>query len=121
MLNNTARPNGQALRLTHQVSGLVNTLSGSGLRRILHGKSAKKRAATAARLIKHGVSIEGLNQAQAARLCQVNESAVCAALGHTGSRGAHQRTIDRLVKKYGPDTLMKALDRATTPSLQAAE
>lgn len=96
-------------------------LNGKTLRRVLHGKSPKERAAIAAQLFQHGVSLEKLSAAQLSRLCQTNESSVCIALGHAGSRGPQARTLDLLTKKYSPDVLMRALDRLTAPSMQAAE
>jgi hypothetical protein len=112
MLHNPTRSNGQAV---------VNTLTGEALRRLLHGKSAKGRAWLAANLIAHKVSFSDLSQAQVARLVRVNSGNVSRALGRAGRRGAQQRTLDHLIRRYGTDTLMRALDRATAPSMQAAE
>ena len=75
----------------------------------------------AANLIAHKVSFSDLSQAQVARLVQVNSGNVSRALGRAGRRGAQQRTLDHLIRRYGTDTLMRALDRATAPSMQAAE
>ena len=111
MLHIPTRPNGQAF----------NLLTGPALRRALHGKSATERAAIAAKLFQYSVNLAGLSCAQLARLCGAHESGVCIALGRRGVRGPHNRTVVRLVKKYGAPTLLQALDYATTPHLAAAE
>ena len=111
MTNSKPTPNGQ----------VVNVLNGDALRRYLHGKSEGGRAQLAAHLIRNRVSFSDLSAAQVARLVKANSGNVSRALGRAGTRGAQSRTIDRLAKKYGADTLLKALDRATAPTLQAAE
>ncbi len=100
---------------------VINTLSGDALRRHLHGKSEGGRAQLAAYLVRNKVSFTDLSPAQVARLCAVNTGNLSRALGRAGSRGPQSRTLDRLIRKYGPDVLMQAVDRATTPTLQAAE
>jgi hypothetical protein len=110
--NTPTRPNGQAL----------NFLSGNALRRYLHGKTAGERARIAARLIDNKVAFADLSPAQVARLVEAHPGSVSVALGHAGTRGPHQRTLDRIVKRYGADTLLRALDRCTAPQpLVAAE
>jgi hypothetical protein len=47
-------------------------------------------------------------------LGRVHPSSVTVALGNIGKRGPHHRTLDRL-RRYGANTLMRALDRATAP------
>jgi hypothetical protein len=60
-------------------------------------------------------------QAQSAKLCDVDPQYVNVALGRKGSRGPHKKTIDRLIKRYGADALLKGLDRYTAPTTVAAE
>jgi hypothetical protein len=83
---------------------------------MLWGKSPRERADIVAQLFRHNVSLENLSSAQLSRLCAANQGNVTVALGHAGTR-----TVDRIVKKYGFDVLMRALDRATAPSRAAAE
>jgi hypothetical protein len=110
MLNSRSGPNGQA----------VNVLNGPALRRMLHGKTSTERAQIAAQLIEHRVGFVDLSPAQVARLVDTNPGCVSIVLGHAGTRGPRNKTIERLVKKYGPDVLMRALDQATTPPQQIA-
>jgi hypothetical protein len=85
------------------------------LPRMLRGATPAKRAWIAARLA-HGewVLVDPL-AAQMARACGVNASHVSAALGRRGSRGPHSKTLAKLVRRYGADTLLAAVDRATAP------
>ena len=103
MSNTKPIPNGQV----HYI------LNGSTLRRKLHGRSARARAQFAAKLIENGVTFSDLSAAQISRLCGANTGTVTRELGHAGSRGAQQRTVDRIARKYTADTLMRALDRLT--------
>jgi hypothetical protein len=114
MTINRTGPNGQVTEPLH-------LLDGPTLRRMLQGKGSAARAEVAARLIKHKATLTDLSPAQVARLCGATPAGVSNALGRRGSRGPHAKTINTLVKRYGPDTLMRALDSATAPSLQAAE
>jgi hypothetical protein len=83
---------------------------------MLTGKSNKQKAAIVADFINGVYELVGpLSQEQWARLGDVPPTYVVTALGHTGRRGARKRTLDRLVRKYGPATLLRALDRATAP------
>jgi hypothetical protein len=113
------------LRAPHSTSGpngqVVTYLAGPVLCRMLRGKSPQARARLVARLLKLGVTFQNLSAAQLARLCEANPGAVSAALGNVGSRGPRDRTIDHLVKKYGADAIMRAVDRATAPQRIAAE
>jgi hypothetical protein len=86
---------------------------------MLHGKTPVERARIVAQLIKYSVEFVDLSPAQIARLANVNPGAVCVALGHAGKRGPHDRTLDRLIRRYGANTLMRALDRATAPQIAA--
>jgi hypothetical protein len=104
-------PNGQVLTI----------ITGPVLRRLLHGKSPQERARVVAQLIRLNVAFEDLSPAQIARLAEANQGAVSVALGHAGTRGPRRRTLERLVKRYGPDVLMRALDQATAPQRIAAE
>jgi hypothetical protein len=104
-------PNGQA----------IHVLTGLGLRRMLRGKSPRARAEIVARLIRYNVSFTDLSPAQLARLCEANPGAVSVARGNAGTRGPRTGTLDRLLRKYGPDVLMRALDRVTAPQHVAAE
>jgi hypothetical protein len=88
---------------------------------MLQGKGPTARAEVAARLLKHKAAFVDLSPSQVARLCGATDAGVCIARGRRGSRGPHQATVDRIVKQYSPDTLLRALDRATTPQVQAAE
>jgi hypothetical protein len=107
--HNRSRSNGQAF------------LSGSVLRRLLHGKPPQERARVAAAIINHGVAVTELSPAQVARLVDVGPAYLTDALGHRGSRGPRNKTINHLLKHYGPNVLMRALDRATAPHAVAAE
>jgi hypothetical protein len=114
MPNTANGPNGQA----------INVLDGTALRRRLHSRGPKARARLAAWLINNNVAFVDLSQAQVARLVRANPGAVSAALGHSGVRGPRQSTIDRIIDRYGADTLLRALDRTTAsrrPTLVAAE
>jgi hypothetical protein len=91
------------------------------LRRVLRGKSSKERARLVTLLIERKVVFKDLSPAQLARLCEANPGAVSVELGHAGRRGPRDSTLDRLIKKYGPDVLMRAVDRATAPTQVAAE
>jgi hypothetical protein len=88
---------------------------------MLHGKPPVERARIVAQLIQHNVEFVDLSPTQIARLADVNPAAVSVALGNAGKHGPRTKTLDRLVKKYGPDVLMRALDRATAPQRIAAE
>ena len=79
------------------------------------------RARLAADLVRGDVVVVGPTQTQAARLCAVNVGGVSTALGHRGKRGPRDRTIDRLVRRFGVEPLMRGLDRATAPQRVAAE
>ena len=107
----TTRPNGSA----------TTFLAGADLRHALWGKSAKERAQIAAHLVDKSVTLGGLTAAQASRLCGVSQCDVTAARGRAGSHGARDKTVERLAKKYGAETLTRALDRATAPQCVAAE
>jgi hypothetical protein len=100
---------------------VVNVLTGRALRRTLRGKSPKERACLVALLIERKVAFEDLSPAHLARLCGANPGAVSVMLGHAGKRGPRNSTIDRLIKRYGPDTLMRAVERITVPTRVAAE
>jgi hypothetical protein len=89
------------------------------LSRALRRRPASWRARLAAEMVLGGVVVGRLTTTQAARLCNVNVGNVSVALGHKGKRGPHDRTLDRLVRKYGLETLMRALDRATAPAVAA--
>jgi hypothetical protein len=106
-----SRPNGQ----------VVHILTGVALRRLLHGKSPQERARIAARLVKYKVALEDLSLAQIARLTEANPGSVSIELGNAGKRGARESTLDRLIRKYGADTLRRAVNRATAPTRVAAE
>jgi hypothetical protein len=100
---------------------VVNVLTGRALRRALRDKSPKERACLVALLIERKVAFEDLSPAQLARLCKANPGTVSIELGHAGRRGPRDSTLDRLIKKYGPDVLMRAVDRITAPTRVAAE
>jgi hypothetical protein len=108
--HNRSKPNGQG--------SVVNVLSGHTLRRLLWGKTPAERARICAQLLEHNVNFADLLPAQVARLCEANPSAVTVALGHAGKRGPHQRTLDHLVKRYGPAVLTRALDQVTAPEAE---
>jgi hypothetical protein len=108
-LLNRSRSNGQ----------VVNVLNGNALRRMLRGKAPGERARIAAQLLQYHVEFVDLSAAQIARLVNVNPGAVSVALGHAGVRGPHTRTIDRLIRRYGADALLRGLDRATAPQIAA--
>jgi hypothetical protein len=88
---------------------------------LLHGKPPQERARVAAAIVNHGVAVTELSPAQVARLVDVGPAYLTDALGHRGSRGPHNKTINHLLKHYGPDVLMRALDRVTAPRVVAAE
>jgi hypothetical protein len=88
---------------------------------LLHGKSPQERARIVARLIKYNVSFVDLSPAQLARLAAANPGAVSIELGNAGKRGPRDSTLNHLIKRYGPDVLMRAVDRATAPTRVAAE
>jgi hypothetical protein len=110
-LLNYSRPNGQ----------LVTHISGPALRRRLHGKSPQERARLAAQLVRLKVVFADLSPAQVARLTRANPGAVSGALGNAGKRGPRDSTLEHLIKRYGADTLMRAVDRITAPTRVAAE
>jgi hypothetical protein len=93
----------------------VQCLNGRILARWLRGQPPHSRAEIAATLVRGEYRVADLLQVQAARLCDVDPQYVNTALGRNGSRGPHKRTIDRVIKKYGVDALMRGLDRATAP------
>jgi hypothetical protein len=107
--SNKSRPNGQA----------ITFVSGLALRRLLRGRSPKERARIAAMLVTNGVAVIDLSPVQAARLAGVEPAYLTDALGHRGSRGPRDKTIDHLLKHYGAATLMRAVDRATAPQIAA--
>jgi hypothetical protein len=109
--HNQSGPNGQALTI----------ITGPALRRLLHGKTPCERARIVARLFQRSVAFEDLSPAQIARLCEANPGTVSVALGHAGTRGPRQRTINHLVNKYSAEALIMAFDRATAPHAVAAE
>jgi hypothetical protein len=111
--NNRSGSNGQGRT--------VYVLSGRALRRLLHGKTSAARARICANLVRYNIEVTDLSASQLARLCAVNPGQVSVALGHAGLRGPRDSTLDRLIRKYGPDTLLRAVDRATTPTQVAAE
>lgn len=95
--------------------------SGVLLCRALRGKPPSTRARLAADLVRGKVTLVNLTPSQAARLCTVNVGNVSVALGNRGKRGPRDRTIDKVVRRYGADALMRGLDRATSPQRIAAE
>jgi hypothetical protein len=111
--NNRSGSNGQGL--------VVNVLTGRALGRALRGKSPKERACLVALLIERKVAFEDLSPAQVARLCKANSGAVSVMLGHAGKRGPRDSTLNHLIKRYGANTLMRAVDRLTAPTRVAAE
>jgi hypothetical protein len=100
---------------------VVNVLTGRALRRALRGKSPKERACLVALLIERKVAFEDLSPAQLARLCEANPGTVSVMLGHAGKRGPRDSTLNHLIKRYGANTLMRAVDRITAPTRVAAE
>jgi hypothetical protein len=108
--NNPTPTNGQDL----------NYVTGRTLRRILTAKSSAARGRIAARLIKNNVALVDLSPAQVARLVEAYSSDVSVALGRSGTRGPRQRTVDRIVRRYGADALLRALDAYTAPQAVAA-
>jgi len=113
----TAIPAREPVFLTTGTTGTT----GRGLSRVLRRRPPAWRARLAAEMVRGGVVIGELTQTQAARLCGVNVGRVSVALGHTGKHGPRERTIDRVVRKYGVGPLMAGCDRATAPAAQAAE
>jgi hypothetical protein len=101
--------------------GCVQPIPGRVLQRWLRGQPPHSRAEIAAALVRGEYRLVDPLQVQAARLCDVDPQYVNTALGRNGSRGPHKRTIDRVIKKYGVDALMRGLDRATAPTAVAAE
>jgi hypothetical protein len=97
----------------------VTYLTGRALRRMTRGKKSKQLAEIAARLLRYGVTFDQLSAAQVCRLVGANPGAVSTALGNAGKRGPRVSTLDRLIKRHGPDVLMKAVDRATAPRVAA--
>ena len=95
--------------------------SGVLLRRALRGKTPSARARLAADLVRGKVALVSPTATQAARLCSVNVGNVSVALGNRGNRGPRDRTIDKVVRRYGADALMRGLDRAARPTAIAAE
>jgi hypothetical protein len=98
---------------------VVNVLTGKALRRALRGKSPKQRACLVALLIERKVAFEDLSPAQLARLCEANPGTVSVMLGNTGRRGPRASTLDHLIRKYGPATLLRAVSRSTAPRVAA--
>jgi hypothetical protein len=90
-------------------------VTGRDLRRLLRGASPTLRACVAADFaVGWRVLVDPL-PTQAARLCGVNVSRVSAVLGNVGKRGPRASTIDRVIRKYGAEPLLKGIDRATAP------
>jgi hypothetical protein len=96
-------------------------IDGQALRRALHGRPPAWRAKLAAEMVRGTVVVGLLSPAQAARLCATNPGSVSVALGNRGRRGPRDRTIDRLIRRFGVEPLMRGLDRATAPQRVAAE
>jgi hypothetical protein len=88
---------------------------------MLRGKAPGERARIAARLIQYHVELVDLSPAQIARLTGANPGTVSIALGNAGKRGPRDRTLEHLIKRYGPDTLMRVVDRITAPTQVAVE
>ncbi|MGY3125004.1 hypothetical protein ACVWXQ_008941 [Bradyrhizobium sp. S3.14.4] len=106
----------------------------------LRNLSAEKRALLAFDL-QHGARLYNLTRAQAAAVAKVAPSYIGTvatasdeerqrlAYGWTSLSAIHNRhrrpatdaDIERIVKKIGPDRVMRALDRITAPELAAAE
>ncbi len=95
--------------------------SGVLLRRALRGKPPSARARLAADFVRGKLALVSPTVSQAARLCAVNVGTVSVALGNKGKHGPREKTVDRLVRRYGADALMRGLDRATSPQRVAAE
>jgi hypothetical protein len=92
-------------------------VTGDALRAALRGKSAPDRARIAARLASGShILIEPL-ASQVAKLCNVDGRT----LGKGGRRGVRPGTIDKVIRKYGLDAILRGCDRAITPTMQAAE
>jgi hypothetical protein len=88
--------------------------SGRNLKRLVHGKSARERAKAAAMLVTGEFVYHSPTVAQAARLCGVAASRVHAALGHAPKPPSDAK-IDRMIRKFGADAIMRGLDRYTAP------
>jgi hypothetical protein len=95
--------------------------TGRELSRVLRRRPASWRARHAAGMVRGEVVVGELTQTQAAHLCRVNVGNVSVALGNKGKRGPRDRTIDKVVKRYGVGPLMAGCDRATAPTSVAAE
>jgi hypothetical protein len=91
-------------------------VSGRELRRMLRGASPATRAEIAARLARGLLVLVDPLPSHIARMCSVNPGRLTAALGRRGSRGPHSKTLAKLVRRYGADTLLAAVDRATAPT-----
>jgi hypothetical protein len=100
--------------------GPLHLITGTVLRRRLRGLTAAQKARLAAFMLEGDATFTGLSQTQMARLVGVPSNMVGIARGHAGIRGVRQSTVDGLVRKYGADRLMSALDRYTAPA-EAAE
>jgi hypothetical protein len=111
--HNQSKANGQG--------SAVKVLRGRVLQRLLRGRTAAERARICAQLLEHKVTFTGLLPAQVARLVGANPGSVCVALGHAGTRGPRRRTLERVIRKYGANALMRELDRITAPQPVAAE
>jgi hypothetical protein len=97
------------------------TVDGPTLRRVLRGRPPFWRARVAADLVRGQIVVSALTPSQAARLCIVHVGNVSVALGTRGSRGPRDKTIDKVVRRFGVEPLMRGLDRATAPQRVAAE
>ena len=87
------------------------------LQRELHGKSRQFRAQVAFQFVTGGRRPpERLSPAQAARLCRVDPWYVGAERRRVARRVPRDVTIDRVVKLYGVDALLRGCDRATAPA-----
>jgi hypothetical protein len=87
------------------------------LSRMLRGKPPKQRGVIASHFTNGTYVLVGpYSPAQSAALCRVHGTYVVIALGRSGRRGPHVRTIDRVVRKFGVAPLMAGLDRATAPA-----
>jgi len=89
-------------------------VNGKVLRRVLHDAQPAVRAAVAAQLVRGELVVLELSAVQAARLCGVGPGIVGKMLGRSPRRRTDAE-LDHLVEHVGPDRLMAALDRATTP------
>jgi hypothetical protein len=96
-------------------------LTGAELRATLRGKSATYRANLAAELVRGTVVLFDPTPAQAARIVSCNPGGLSVAMGNKGKRGPRDSTVDRAIRRLGPDALMRGLDRATAPQRLAAE